>query len=204
MASAAGGSGPSRPSPRASPSCRSSATLVRGGYLQALGYDLGRVEQTGSNIGTAVAHDNPFLSAVGRGTVVADGLPFLNADYSNTSFRVARVAIGGNNFLGNNIFYPVQGRTGDDCLLATKAMVPMDGPVREGVGLLGSPSFEIPRTTERDSRLALGPDQRRRGLAGKNRHNLVSITLLLLSRWILTLLPHGCRLDLVGPLLRAR
>jgi non-ribosomal peptide synthetase-like protein len=155
-------------------------------YLQALGYDLGRVEQTGSNFGTAVAHDNPFLSAVGRGSVVADGLTFLNADYSNTSFRVARVAIGGNNFLGNNIFYPVQGRTGDDCLVATKAMVPMDGPVREGVGLLGSPSFEIPRTTERDSRLALSPDQRRRGLAGKNRHNLVSITLLLLTRWILT------------------
>ena len=30
-------------------------------------------------------------------------------------------------------------------------MVPIDGQVREGVGLLGSPSFEIPRTVERDS-----------------------------------------------------
>ena len=99
--------------------------------------------------------------------MVADGLTFLNADYSSTSFRVTRVAIGGNNFLGNNIFYPAQGRTGDDCLLATKVMVPMDGPVREGVGLLGSPSFEIPRTTERDSRLALSPDERRRGLAAQ-------------------------------------
>ncbi len=39
-------------------------------------------------------HDNPFLSAVGRGTVVADGLSFINADYSSTSFRVSRVWIG--------------------------------------------------------------------------------------------------------------
>ena len=154
------------------------------GYLQAIGYDLGRVVQTGSNFGTAVAHDNPFLSTVGSGTVVADGLVFLNADYSSTSFRVSRVSIGAHNFLGNNIFYPAQGRTGDDCLLGTKVMVPIDGPIREGVGLLGSPSFEIPRMTERDRRLALGPDERRRGLAAKNRHNMVSIALLLLAQWI--------------------
>ena len=154
------------------------------GYLQAIGYDLGRVEQTGSNFGTAVAHDNPFLSSVGGGTVVADGLTFVNADYSNTSFRVSRVSIGEHNFLGNAIVYPAQGRTGDDCLLATKVMVPVDGPIREGVGLLGSPSFEIPRTTERDSRLALSADDRRRGLAAKNRHNVASIALLLLSRWL--------------------
>ena len=32
-------------------------------------------------------------------------------------------------------------------------MVPVEGPLREGVGLLGSPSFEIPRTVLRDSRL---------------------------------------------------
>jgi non-ribosomal peptide synthetase-like protein len=154
------------------------------GYLQAIGYDLGRVVQTGSNFGMAVAHDNPFLSTVGSGTVVADGLVFLNADYSSTSFRVSRVSIGAHNFLGNNIFYPAQGRTGDDCLLGTKVMVPIDGPIREGVGLLGSPSFEIPRMTERDRRLALGPDERRRGLAAKNRHNMVSIALLLLAQWI--------------------
>ena len=102
------------------------------GYLQAIGYDLGRVEQTGSNFGTAVAHDNPFLCTVGSGTVVADGLTFVNADYSSTSFRVSRVSIGAHNFLGNAIFYPAQGRTGDDCLLATKVMVPIDGPIRKG------------------------------------------------------------------------
>ena len=50
------------------------------------------------------------------------------------------------------------------------------GEVREGVGLLGSPSFEIPRTVQRDSRfvhLAHGADFPRR-LAAKNRHNLVT------------------------------
>ena len=30
-------------------------------------------------------------------------------------------------------------------LLATKVMVPLDGEVHRGVGLLGSPCFEIPR-----------------------------------------------------------
>ena len=122
-------------------------------YLRAIGYDLGRVQQTGSNFGTDVKHDNPFLSAVGRGTVVADGLSFINADYSSSHFRVSRVRIGAENFLGNRIAYPAQGQTGDNCLLATKVMVPLDGAVREGVGLLGSPSFEIPRTVDRDHQL---------------------------------------------------
>ena len=36
---------------------------------------------------------------------------------------------------------------GDDVLLATKVMVPTDGPVRAGVGLLGSPPMEISRTS---------------------------------------------------------
>ena len=107
--------------------------------------------QTGSNFGDEVAHENPYLSSVGSGTMVADGLSIINAEFSSTSFRVSRVSIGPRNFLGNNIAYPSQGRTGDNCLLATKVMVPLDGKIREGVGLLGSPCFEIPRSVERDS-----------------------------------------------------
>ncbi len=122
-------------------------------YLKLLGYDLSRVEQTGSNFGTEVKHDTPYLSSVGRGTMVADGLSIINADVSSTSFRLSRVSIGAQNFLGNRIAYPAQGRTGDNCLLATKVLVPVDGKVRENVGLLGSPSFEIPRTVERDTRV---------------------------------------------------
>jgi non-ribosomal peptide synthetase-like protein len=155
-------------------------------YLRFLGYDLDRVEQTGSNFGTEVQHQTPFLVSVGRGTMVADGLSVLNAEFSSTSFRVTRASIGARSFLGNNIAYPAGARTGDDCLLATKVMVPLDGEVRQGVGLLGSPCFEIPRTVERDSRfdhLRTG-DELRRNLAAKNRYNLRSMALHLLARWL--------------------
>ncbi|MGW7369231.1 Pls/PosA family non-ribosomal peptide synthetase [Streptomyces sp. NPDC054841] len=155
-------------------------------YLRYLGYDLCRVEQTGSNFGALLKHDTPYLSTIGSKTVVADGLSLINADFSATSFRLSKVSVGGGNFLGNNIAYPSQGRTGEDCLLATKVMVPIDGPVREGVGLLGSPSFEIPRTVERDNKfnhLESGSELRRR-LAAKNRHNALTAVLYLLMRWI--------------------
>ncbi|MGW0080958.1 Pls/PosA family non-ribosomal peptide synthetase [Streptomyces sp. NPDC003393] len=157
-------------------------------YLRGIGYDLSKVEQTGSNFGTEVQHETPFLVSVGSGTMVADGLSVLNADYSRTSFRVSRTSIGAHNFLGNNIAYPAGGRTGDNCLLATKVMVPLDGEIREGVGLLGSPCFEIPRTVERDTRfdhLRTG-DELRRNLAAKNRYNARSMALHLFLRWLHT------------------
>ncbi|MEU7487354.1 Pls/PosA family non-ribosomal peptide synthetase [Streptomyces sp. NPDC042319] len=155
-------------------------------YLRGIGYDLSRVEQTGSNFGTDVKHENPYLSTIGTGTMVADGLSVINADYSSTSFRVTRVAIGPHNFLGNQVAYPAGGRTGDNCLLATKVMVPIDGEVREGVGLLGSPSFEIPRSVERDAtfdHLRSGAELRQQ-LARKNRHNAVTLASFLFARWI--------------------
>ena len=81
-------------------------------YLRWLGYDLSRVEQTGSNFGTEVGHETPYLSSVGSGTMVADGLSIMNADFSSTSFRMSRVSIGPHNFLGNNIAYPAGGQDG--------------------------------------------------------------------------------------------
>jgi len=155
-------------------------------YLRFLGYDLSRVEQTGSNFGTEVQHETPFMSSVGSGTMVADGLSIVNANYSGTAFVVSRTSIGPHNFLGNNIAYPSGGRTGDNCLLATKVMVPLDGEVREGVGLLGSPPFEIPRSVERDTRfdhLRTGDEFARR-LAAKNRYNLTSMGIFLTIRWL--------------------
>jgi non-ribosomal peptide synthetase-like protein len=155
-------------------------------YLRALGYDLSHVVQTGSNFGMAVRQDTPYLSAVGSGTMVSDGLSIVNAHFSNTSFRVSRASIGPHNFLGNNIAYPSQGRTGANCLLATKVMVPIDGPLREGVGLLGSPPFEIPRSVQRDGMfdvLKSGEELRRR-LSAKNRHNAVTMGLFLAVRWL--------------------
>ena len=79
------------------------------GYLRAVGYNLRPVVQTGSNFGMAVAHETPFLCSVGRGTVVADGLSMISADYSASSFRVSAVSIGANNFLGNQHRLPGAG-----------------------------------------------------------------------------------------------
>jgi non-ribosomal peptide synthetase-like protein len=156
-------------------------------YLRWLGYNLHEVRQTGSNFGEMIKQDTPFLSAAGSGTMVADGLSIINADYSNTSFRLSRASIGADNFFGNMIAYPAQGKTGDNCLLATKVMVPLDGQVREGVGLLGAPSFEIPRTVKRDKQLGVGSaDELRRGLMAKNVHNTATITLKLLVHWAFT------------------
>ena len=77
--------------------------------------------------------------------MVSDGLMMVNTTMSNSSFKVGTVKIGNNNYLGNYVRYPVDGKTGDNCLLGTKVLIPIDGPMREDVGLLGSPSFEIPR-----------------------------------------------------------
>ncbi|MET1064758.1 MAG: Pls/PosA family non-ribosomal peptide synthetase [Arthrobacter sp.] len=155
-------------------------------YLQAIGYDLGKVQQTGSNFGVEVKHDSPFLSSVGRGTMVSDGLSMINTDVSNTSFRLSRAVIGANNYVGNDVYFPTGARTGDDCLLATKVMIPIDGPLRENVGLLGSPPFEIPRYVQRDTQfdyMKTGDEFRRR-LGAMTRHNTLTICLFLLVRWI--------------------
>nr|WP_274388912.1 Pls/PosA family non-ribosomal peptide synthetase [Streptomyces cavernae] len=189
--------------------CGDSSYIVH--YLRCLGYDLSKVEQTGSNFGTAVQHETPYHVSVGSGTMVADGLSIINADYSSSSFRVSRVSIGSHNFLGNFIVYPSGGRTGDNCLLATKVMVPLDGEIREGVGLLGSPPFEIPRTVERDTRFdhLRSGDELRRRLAAKNRHNLRTMGIWLFIRWLhfflLTVLGLATleRYDAVGQLMIA-
>jgi non-ribosomal peptide synthetase-like protein len=159
-------------------------------YLSWCGYHLNPVVQTGSNFGSEVTTCNPFLTSVGSGTMVADGLNVINDEISSTSFCVSRAAIGPRNFLGNYVAYPAGGRTGDNCLLAIKCMVPIDGPVREGVGLLGSPPFEIPRSVERDGRydhLREG-EALRRGLAAKNRFNLRTMGIFLATRWVGVLL----------------
>jgi non-ribosomal peptide synthetase-like protein len=159
-------------------------------YLRAIGYDLGKIVQTGANFGGQVKHESPYLNSIGTGTMVADALSMMNAEFSATSFRLSRICIGERNFLGNGIAYPPFGRTGDNCLLATKVMVPISGKYRENVGLLGSPAFEIPRSVERDSsfdHLKQG-DALRRRLAAKNRHNFATILWCLFARWFFVFL----------------
>ncbi|MGY1639169.1 Pls/PosA family non-ribosomal peptide synthetase [Geodermatophilus sp. SYSU D00742] len=159
-------------------------------YLRLLGYRLPDLEQTGSNFGATLHHESPYLVSVGRGTQISDSVSFLNADFTSTSFRLAPVAVGARCFVGNSVAFPPGHRVGEDCLVGNKTAVPLDGPVRQGVGLVGAPSFEIPRSVERDSRFDhfLHGEAFRRGLAGKDRHNLATIGLFLLVRWLLYLL----------------
>jgi non-ribosomal peptide synthetase-like protein len=118
--------------------------------------------------------------------MVSDGLSIINADFSDTAFRVRPAVIGPRSYLGNNIAFPAGARVGANCLIATKAMVPVTGPVRAGVGLLGSPCFEIPRTVERDRRFAalLAEPERRLRVAAKTRHNAVTLALYLATRLV--------------------
>ncbi len=156
-------------------------------YMRWVGWSQPDLRQTGSNFGTTHAHEAPALCRVGSGTMISDGLSMANADYASNGFRLAAAEIGSRSFLGNLVVYPAGGRTGDDVLLATKVLVPLDGPVRSGTGLLGSPAFAIPRTSDRgvppvpEAEL---PDRMRRKL----RHNVGSMALLLGVRWMQVLL----------------
>ena len=151
-------------------------------YLRLIGYAFGRpVEQSGSNFGVEVKHESPFLSVVGSGTMVSDGLSLMNAEFSSTSFVVRRTVLAERGFLGNNVAFPAASRVGRNCLLATKVLIPIDGRMREDVGLLGAPPFEIPRSVQRDSAVPdLTGDERRRRLRAKNRHNAVTAGIFLL------------------------
>ncbi|HAA54214.1 MAG TPA: peptide synthetase [Myxococcales bacterium] len=155
-------------------------------YLQAIGYNLNQVIQTGSNFGTSQKHDTPFLCEIGTGTMVSDGLSMININQSATSFRLKHTALEEECFLGNDIRVPPESKIGRNCLLATKVLVPIDGKVREDVGLLGSPAFEIPRIVERDLDLLAQytPEEKAQNLRKKNMSNLLTASLYLFSNWL--------------------
>jgi len=146
-------------------------------YLKLIGYKLDRVVQTGSNFGQSQTHDNPVLCSIGTRTLVSDGLAMGNIHESCSGFRLAEARVGADCFMGNHVYIPPGSRAGNNCLIATKAMMPIDGAMRENVGLLGSPSFEIPRTTGTYGDLDPFTQHtlREEGLRKKNRHNLVAI-----------------------------
>ena len=155
-------------------------------YFKVLGYDVTSEDQTGANFGQTVVHDDPYLVTVGKGTMAADNLTMPNARYSSSSFCVSHVDIGARSFFGNQIIFPAEARVGENCLLASKLAVPVDGAERADVGLLGSPTFEIPRQVFRDR----GFEERRQGpdfhntLSKKNAHNRRSMAIFLLYRFV--------------------
>src|SRR3989454_5457562 len=63
-------------------------------FLSWFGYRLSPVVQTGSNFGCEVTTSNPFLTRIGSGTMVADGLNMINDEISSSSFRASQVTIG--------------------------------------------------------------------------------------------------------------
>lgn len=119
-------------------------------YLTAIGWNLNKVHQTGTNFGTNQRHNSPALCEVGDATMVSDGINMMNTEVSSCTFRQSKAEIGAENYLGNDIHFPPRAMVGRNCLLATKVLIPLDGELRENTGLLGSPAFEIPRATSRD------------------------------------------------------
>ncbi len=146
-------------------------------YLAALGYRFPELQQTGSNFGMAQEQDHPALCEMGSGTMVSDGIHLVNAEIGSQVFRLGATRLGAANFCGNALIFPTGAQVGDNCLLATKVLVPTSGPLRSGVGLLGSPAFEIPRSVRRDIRFDhfKQPTVRARCLRLKNRHNALTM-----------------------------
>jgi non-ribosomal peptide synthetase-like protein len=158
-------------------------------YLMYVGYRLNTIVQTGSNFGMSQKAENPFLVDIGTGTMVSGGVKFVNETMSSDAFKVGEVLVAERNYLGNYLHIPSGSTVGENCLLATKALTPIDGPLRENIGLLGSPAFEIPRATDRDLRMAqMDEETSKRLLRAKNRHNLVTALLYLVHTWILGLI----------------
>ncbi len=80
------------------------------GYMRSVGWNLNKVEQTGSNFGTNQQHENPFLCDIGSGTMVSDGLSMINMHMSATVLPARGMRrSASNNYLGNNIYYPPDG-----------------------------------------------------------------------------------------------
>ncbi len=154
-------------------------------YFRALGYDLSESTQTGSNFGVEQRHDSPFLVKFGRNTLVSDGLVLHNMDHSTTSFRLSPIEMPPDTYLGNDVHYAAGAKVGNNCLIATKCMIPIDGPVHEGVGILGSPPFEIPRSVMRDRRFDhyKQPDVLNNRLKLKLRSNLWTLALFMFRSW---------------------
>ncbi len=154
-------------------------------YLELVGWKIAPGKQTGSNFGLDQVHDNPYMCHIGANTMVSDGIVMSNAELSATSFTLSDVKIGADNYLGNSIMVPAGNRTGNNVLIGNKTMIPIDGPVRENTGLLGSPAFEIPRKTDADRQAAAvdDPATLKACLSRKNKWNLATMCMVFLSHW---------------------
>ncbi len=163
------------------------------GYLRWVGYDLSATTQTGSNFGVDQQHHDPFLCLFQRNTLVSDGLRMLNTETSASSFITQQVVMPPDTYLGNDVFYPANAAMGDNCLIATKAAIPIQGAPRANVGILGSPPFEIPRSVKRDQQFDhfKQPGVIEGRLRLKLRSNLVTLGLYFLRSWLIAWVALG-------------
>jgi non-ribosomal peptide synthetase-like protein len=154
-------------------------------YLRLSGVKLAASRSTGSNFGTEQGFEIPFLCSIGAGSVASDGLTMGNVVFNSHAFRIGAARIGADSFVGTDVYVPPGARLGDNCMLGTKVMAPIDGPMRENVGLLGSPAFEIPRAAARDLELVgrLDAATRARRLREKTRHNVATLLMMLARRF---------------------
>ena len=154
-------------------------------HLRLSGVKLAPSRSTGSNFGTEQAFEIPSWCSIGAGSVASDGLTMGNVVFNSHSFRIGAARVGADSFIGTDVYVPPGARLGDNCMLGTKVMAPIDGPMRENVGLLGSPAFEIPRAAARDLELVGRLDEatRARRLREKTRHNLVTMLMTLGRRF---------------------
>ena len=155
-------------------------------YLRFIGWKVGAGDVPGSNFGCEQGHANPFLVTIGEGTVSSDGLILGNYQMSNHAFRLSECRVGKHTFFGTDVYVPAGSRAGDNVMYGTKVMAPIDGPVRENCGLLGSPAFEIPRAANRDVELhnSLSKAERERLLSAKTRYNVRTIAMYMGSHWL--------------------
>ena len=133
----------------------------------------------------------------------------INTHMSATSFQLAEAKIGENNYLGNDIFYPPNGKTGANVLLGTKTMIPIDGPgARERrparLARVRNPAHGRPRP--RHERLVRRGDAPRPA-APEERYNFVTALIFLVAPLDVVLRGAGAldgRARPLRPLRRAR
>ena len=143
-------------------------------YLRWLGYDLYRGGANGSNFGLEVKHETPFHATVGTGTMVADGLSIVNAEIYEQLLPSLSGEIGGAQLPRATTSPTRRGvAMGDNCLLATKVAVPIDG--RGPRGHRACSARPASRSALGRARRQIRPPKARPGagrrLRRKNRHN---------------------------------
>lgn len=119
-------------------------------YLRLIGYDMSQATQTGSNFGVDQRQHSPFLCRFGHNTLVSDRLRLMNLQVSNSAWKISDITVPADTYLGNSLHYPVGAKLSSNCLIGTKTMIPIDGPLHSNTGILGSPAFAIPRSVASD------------------------------------------------------